>query len=74
LIAEGLEVGLVISQQRIWRREHDVTALSELDAVFVVGAVAQTNDDFLSSGVGLVQTKNSRKFFPPLSAAFGMSR
>src|SRR3989442_59331 len=63
LVAEGFEVWMVVRQQRVWRGQHDVTALGEFDAVFVIGAVSETHDDFLSEGVGLMQRQDGRRFY-----------
>lgn len=59
-VAEFLEVGRVVGKQRVGGREADVAAPDEFDAVFVVGAVAEADDDFVTGGVGLVQGEDSK--------------
>src|SRR5437762_1003016 len=59
LVAERIEIGLIIGEQRIGRREADVTASREFDAVLVVRALAEADDYFLSERMSLVQAKDA---------------
>src|SRR5438445_13449974 len=62
LVAERFEIGIVVGQERIRRREADVAAPGEFDAVLVVRTVAQADDDFLAERMRLVQTEDRRRF------------
>ena len=66
LVAERIEIGLIIGEQRIGRRETDVTAPRQFDAVLVVRAVAEADDYFLSERMSLVQAKDARRFRLPV--------
>src|SRR2546422_11330352 len=68
LVAERFEIGIVAGQQRIRRRQADVAAPGEFDAIFVVRTVAQADDDFLAERMGLVQTEDRGRF----ASAFGV--
>ena len=62
LKSQRFEIGLVIGEQWIGRREADVAAPGEFHAVLVVRAVTQTDHNFLSQSVRLVQTKHAVRF------------
>src|SRR5213593_4822511 len=58
LVAERFEIGIVVGQERVRWRQADVAAPGEFDAILVVRAVAQADDDFLTERMRLVQTEN----------------
>src|SRR6266480_175399 len=64
LITQPLEVGIIVGQQRIGWRQHNVAAIGQFQTVAVVGSASQTNYNLLPKLARGVQRNNGWRFGP----------